>query len=64
MGKGSSRRHYIDPYVVALAKAYDLKVVSYETGTNPNTIGKACEIFDIEILKFSDVLREEGFSFG
>jgi len=46
-----------------MGEAYDLKVVSYETGTNPNTIGKACEIFDIEILKFSDVLREQGFSF-
>jgi hypothetical protein len=63
MGLGNSKKHFADPYVVALAKAYDLKVVTYETGTNPNTIGKACEVLDLEIIKFSEVLREEGFSF-
>ncbi len=62
-GRSSTQKHYADPYVVALAKAYDLKVVIYETGTNPNTIGKACEILDIDIYKFSEVLREEGISF-
>ena len=62
-GTGSSEKDYADPYVVALAKVHDLTVVTYETGTNPNTVGKACEILDVEICKFSEVLRNEGFSF-
>jgi hypothetical protein len=62
-GRGSSTKHYADPYVVALAKAYDLKVVTYETGTNRNTVGRACEILELEIYKFSEFLRQEGFSF-
>ena len=63
-GSGSSKKHLADPFVVALAEAYDLTVVTYETGTNQNSIGRACEILDIEVYKFSEVLREEGFSFG
>lgn len=62
-GKGDSERHYADPYVVALAKVHDLNVVTYETGRHNNTIGLACEILEVECIRFSDVLRLEKLNY-
>ena len=42
-----------------IVKLFDLKVVTYETGTNQNSIGRASEILDIKVYKFSEVLREK-----
>ncbi|TXT58895.1 MAG: hypothetical protein BAJALOKI3v1_1170002 [Promethearchaeota archaeon] len=62
-GWGDSEKHYADPFVVALAKTYDLKVVTYETGNNPNSIGRACELLNVEISRFIDFLRDEDLIF-
>lgn len=58
-GGGDSEKHYADPYIVALAKTHNLKVVSYESGRGNNTIYHACELCDVQCLKFIEFLREE-----
>jgi len=62
-GGGDSEKHYADPYIVALAKIHNLKVVSYESGRGNNTIYHACEFCDVPFLKFIDFLREEDLSY-
>ncbi|TET57905.1 MAG: DUF4411 family protein [Promethearchaeota archaeon] len=58
-GAGDSEKHYADPYIVALAKVYNLKVVTYESGRGHNKICRACEVLNVECWKFIDFLREE-----
>ncbi len=62
-GGGDSEKHYADPYIMALAKAYNLKVVTYESGRGNNTIHHACEICNLQCIKFIDFLREEDLSY-
>jgi hypothetical protein len=58
-GLGDSEKHYADPYIVALAKAHDLKVITYESGRGENTIHRACEILNVECHNFVKFLRDE-----
>ena len=62
-GGGDSEKHYADPYIVALAKVYNLKVVTYESGRGNNTIYRACELCDVPCIRFIDFLREEDLSY-
>jgi len=62
-GRGDSEKHYADPYIVALARVHNLKVVTYESGRGNNTIYHACELCDVQCLKFIDFLREEDLSY-
>ncbi|MBD3213428.1 MAG: DUF4411 family protein [Candidatus Lokiarchaeota archaeon] len=62
-GGGDSEKHYADPFVVALAKIHDLKVETYETRNNLNSIGRACELLNVEICRFIDFLRYEDLIF-
>jgi len=60
---GSSESNYADPYVVALAKVHNLKVVTYEVYQKRNKIPRACEILNVDCIKFIDFLREEHLTY-
>ncbi len=54
-------RNRADPFVVALAKTANLKVVTYENPQSPKKIPAACHEFDVECITFLEFLREEEF---
>lgn len=57
----SGLRNKADPFVVALAKTANLKVVTYENPQSPKRIPAACREFRVEYITFLDFLREEDF---
>ena len=61
-GKGDSRKNYADPFVIALAKAHNLIVVTDEL-KHPISIPKACELLDVECINFLGFLRKEEFTY-
>lgn len=61
-GKGDSE-HIADSYVVALAAAHNLTVVTHENYELRNKVPTACEILGIEYINFQEVLRREEIKF-
>ncbi|MEE9378773.1 MAG: DUF4411 family protein [Candidatus Lokiarchaeia archaeon] len=59
----NGQRNKADPFVVALAKAFDLVVVTYESHHSPKKIPAACREFNVECIYFIELLRREDFKF-
>lgn len=60
-----SRRNQADPFVVALAKAHNLTVVTYErpgTAESPK-IPHVCQAFAVRCLHFMEFMRETNIRF-
>ncbi len=54
-------RNKADPFVVALAKTFNLKVVTYESRQSPKMIPAACQEFNVDCITFLEFLRIEDF---
>lgn len=54
-----------DPFVVALAKVFNLIVVTYENPrATANKIPAACRLLEVECIDFITFLRQENFQIG
>lgn len=55
------QRHKADPFVIALAKAFNLTVVTYEKPDRARSIPAACKEFNVQCIDFIGFLRGENF---